>query len=100
LRIVDYKGGGERDDYHFQVAFYAWALERIGERVASGVLCHLREPTGLLEVDVSRGERIGKLAGHLSKAMRSNGFPPTPGEACRDCSSNRVCPHASRIVDA
>ncbi|MCZ6767232.1 MAG: ATP-dependent DNA helicase [bacterium] len=100
LRIVDYKGGSERDDYRFQVAFYAWALERTGDRVTSGVLCHLREPTALFEVDVSRGERIGKLAGHLSEAVLSNDFPPTPGEACRGCAFNCVCPHASRMAGA
>jgi len=100
LRIVDYKGGGERDDYHFQVAFYAWALEKTGDRVTGGVLCHLREPTGVVDVDVSDGERIGKLAEQLAEAVRSNDFPAAPGGSCQDCTFNRVCPQSASTASA
>jgi ATP-dependent exoDNAse (exonuclease V) beta subunit len=66
--VTDYKIGLEKEEYAFQVAFYAWALGRItGEKSVAGRLCYLREggprlvPVPALDLDTPARELEERL---------------------------------------
>jgi RecB family exonuclease len=93
--VTDYKIGQQKEEYAFQVAFYAWALKRItgGERV-KGRLCYLREG-GIKLVDVNPME-VGVQAGELESRLMDGAFTASPGEACSDCPYATACPDSGR----
>ncbi len=98
-RIIDYKGKGERAEYAFQVQFYAWALSRLGIRkVTEGLLCYLQVPTKVVGVDVTAAalSLVDGCARRLDRAIGSGRFDPAPGEECRTCAFNMICPSAER----
>ncbi len=98
-RIIDYKGKGERAEYAFQVQFYAWALSRLGIRkVMEGLLCYLQVPTKVVGVDVTAAtlSLVDGCARRLDRAIGSGRFDPAPGEECRTCAFNMICPSAER----
>jgi ATP-dependent exoDNAse (exonuclease V) beta subunit len=101
-RIIDYKGKSERADHMFQVQFYAWALGRLGDRpVTDGLLCYLRSPTGVVDVDVTAAAltRIDDSARLMDEAVGSGRFEPSPGEVCRICPFNILCPAAEHAPE-
>jgi ATP-dependent exoDNAse (exonuclease V) beta subunit len=93
--VTDYKIGQDREEYAFQVAFYAWALEKItgGEDVA-GRLCYLRENEVKLVV-VSPGD-MAVHARELEDRLRDGAFAASPGDACGDCPYATACPETVR----
>jgi DNA helicase-2/ATP-dependent DNA helicase PcrA len=91
-RVVDYKIGREREDYAFQVAFYAWALREItgGEDVA-GRLCYLKESGTTVEAVDAFGIDIHTHAQALDESLTAGRYDATPGEDCRGCRYNVIC---------
>lgn len=96
LRIVDYKGKTPRDEYEYQVRFYAWILEMAGRSVSKDAcLCYLTRPVGVASVDVSHPRRkaIERDARRLEEATERGRFDPTPGTVCETCAFRGICPH-------
>jgi DNA helicase-2/ATP-dependent DNA helicase PcrA len=91
--VTDYKLGRERDDYAFQVRFYAWALGRIAGD-AAGRLCYLRGD-GVKFVAVP-ADGLDALAGELDRQLRDGEFRASPGAACAACAYSTTCPSAVR----
>ncbi|MGD8414312.1 MAG: PD-(D/E)XK nuclease family protein, partial [Candidatus Latescibacterota bacterium] len=92
--VTDYKIGLEKEEYAFQVAFYAWALGRItGERNVAGRLCYLREG-GQKMVAVTPLD-LDAPARDLEERLRSGDYAATPGTVCRKCSYRMACPDSS-----
>ena len=97
VRVIDYKGKSPRDEYPYQVRFYAWILRRAGMTVSDAVLCYLTEPVVTDMVDVS-GERLDEIerdALRLEKATADGRFEPTPGDACGECPFSGICPRGA-----
>jgi CRISPR/Cas system-associated exonuclease Cas4 (RecB family) len=98
FRVVDYKGKTPRDEYHYQVRFYAWILEK-AQRPASkeAFLCYLRKPVEIVPVDVSPAhlEALEGDARRLEQAVGEGRFDPSPGPVCDACAFRRICPHVA-----
>jgi len=97
-RIIDYKGKTPREEYRYQIGFYAWILGKAGMSVSSeALLCYLTRPIATDVVDVSpvRLEAIERDACRLEEAMREGRFTPAPGDVCVECAFKQICPHAT-----
>jgi ATP-dependent exoDNAse (exonuclease V) beta subunit len=95
-RIIDYKGKTIRDEYAYQIRFYAWVLRKAGMPVYDALLCYLTRPVERVAVDVSP-EKSGEIesdANRLEKAVTEGRFGPSPGIACEGCPFGKVCPNA------
>jgi ATP-dependent exoDNAse (exonuclease V) beta subunit len=99
-RIIDYKGKMPRDEYAYQLRFYAWILRKAGRSVwDEPVLCYLTHPIVRAVVDASpaRLDEIERDALRLESAASEGRFEPTPGLACEACPFGGMCPHACRV---
>jgi len=97
-RIIDYKGKTPRDEYAYQIRFYAWVLRKAGKPVCDeALLCYLTRPVESVVVDVSPGrlDEIENDAHRLETAVAVGRFEPSPGGACEGCPFGGVCPHAA-----
>jgi DNA helicase-2/ATP-dependent DNA helicase PcrA len=95
--VVDYKYGREREDYDYQICFYAWALRRIfSSKPVEGTLLFLGDDLRERRVDTSSRavDSIQDAIERLEAAIASNRFHATPGEMCGDCSFAGFCPYA------
>jgi DNA helicase-2/ATP-dependent DNA helicase PcrA len=95
--VIDYKYGKEREDYDFQIRFYAWALRRIFETEhVAGSLLFLGDE--LRERKVDTGEvscmKMQTVVDKLEEAISSNQYHATPGPACKSCELASFCPQA------
>ena len=96
LGLIDYKGKTPRDEYTYQLRFYAWALRKAGVTVSDARLCYLKKPVESVVVDVSPA-RLGEIE---SDALRLEGstaegrFEPSPGGACGECAFRGKCRYA------
>jgi superfamily I DNA/RNA helicase/CRISPR/Cas system-associated exonuclease Cas4 (RecB family) len=97
-RVVDYKVGVEDPAHDFQAQAYAWALGRIEDEDADGLVCYLRED-GVHIKRVTTSESVAAVedvAGALEESLKMGDFAATPGAVCASCSYAAVCPHAAR----
>ncbi len=89
--VTDYKIGVERDEYTFQVGFYAWALGRItGEDSVAGRVCYLREGECVTRSVENAG--ISRLVSSLGKSLSDGVFSASPGDPCPTCPYEVTCP--------
>lgn len=99
-RIIDYKGKERRDEYAYQVRFYAWILGMTGRPVSKEAdLCYLTDPARVVSVDVAPPslEGIEEGARRLEEAAASASFPPAPGEICGACAFRGICSGTGRL---
>jgi superfamily I DNA/RNA helicase/CRISPR/Cas system-associated exonuclease Cas4 (RecB family) len=96
-RVIDYKGKSPRDEYPYQVRFYAWLMRKAGLPVADGLLCYLAPPVSVDRVDVSaeKLDGIERDAMRLEAAIGGGRFEPAPGVRCEACPWGAICPHAA-----
>jgi ATP-dependent exoDNAse (exonuclease V) beta subunit len=96
-RVIDYKVGVENPAHDFQVQLYAWALGRIHDEPATGVLCYLRERGAHVKraATPDSAPSIEALATRLERSLASGDFAPNPGEVCASCAYRVTCPFAS-----
>ena len=95
-RIIDYKGKSAREEYSYQVRFYAWLMRKAGFSVAEGLLCYLARPISVDRVDIS-GEKLDGIerdARRLEAAIAEGRFEPSPGGACAECAFRGMCRYA------
>jgi len=91
--VTDYKIGVERDEYAFQVGFYAWALGRItGEDSVTGRVCYLRESECVTRSVAVENAEIDGLVSSLEKSLSDGGFSASPGDLCPACPYAITCP--------
>jgi ATP-dependent exoDNAse (exonuclease V) beta subunit len=97
VRIIDYKVGLPRDEYQYQVQFYAWLASRLLEqRPVSAMVAYLRGGAETVPADVSSGviNSIEANAERLEEALQSATYHAAPGVACGSCDFKGICPHA------
>jgi ATP-dependent exoDNAse (exonuclease V) beta subunit len=99
-RVVDYKVGVPDDVHARQVAFYAWALERIVGAPVVGDVAYIRASgvDARRVADRAEVEGVARTVASFEEAAGAGEFTATPGEACRSCPSRGVCPSA--LLDA
>jgi len=98
LRIIDYKVGTQREEYLYQIRFYAWILNRVLEEpVTDASIVYLHRQPDIINVDVSVAEldRIESCALRLADAKKHGEYPSAPGMVCRGCSFREMCPDAA-----
>jgi CRISPR/Cas system-associated exonuclease Cas4 (RecB family) len=96
LRVIDYKVGVESPAHDFQAQAYAWALGRIDDEDADGLVCYLRED-GAHVKRVTTPETVaavGEVAHGLEHSLKAGDFPATPGPACAGCPYQIICPES------
>ena len=92
-QIIDYKLETERDEYVFQVQFYAWLLQNLeGMAVSEAGLCYLQEPTRIVSVDVSTGAlaAVDQSARALDEAITAGRFDASEDAPCDVCRLKHV----------
>jgi CRISPR/Cas system-associated exonuclease Cas4 (RecB family) len=97
LRVIDYKIGTQREEYAYQIRFYAWILDRsIEGNVLKGSIVYVHRDPKVVDVDVSAGElgHVGTTAERLADAASSGDYPAAPGVVCAACDFREMCPHA------
>jgi superfamily I DNA/RNA helicase/CRISPR/Cas system-associated exonuclease Cas4 (RecB family) len=95
-RIIDYKGKSEREEYSYQVRFYAWLMRKAGFPAAEALLCYLARPISVDRVDIS-GEKLDGIerdALRLESAIAEGRFEPSPGGVCGECAFRGMCRYA------
>ena len=91
--VTDYKIGREREDYEFQVSFYAWAAGKItGAGDVAGRLCFLRENEAVVRAAGGRQSEIESLAENLEKSLVCGSFDASPADRCATCPYAITCP--------
>ncbi|HET6462420.1 MAG TPA: PD-(D/E)XK nuclease family protein, partial [Candidatus Krumholzibacteria bacterium] len=95
--VTDYKLGAPHDSHHFQVAVYAWAVQRaLGNTPVRARLVYLGyDPIRVDETDPDP-QRISALVEAMEKSFASEEFEAKPGEVCAECTHRSVCPYAAR----
>ncbi len=102
-KIVDYKVGVSSDEYAYQLQFYAWMLRKAGLPVAGDAsIGYLAPPARVESVDVSpaRLDKVDNDAHRLEAAATEGRYESTPGEVCRGCPFDGVCPRASEARES
>ncbi len=97
LRIIDYKIGLPRDEYLYQVQFYAWMIKHLlGDKPTGAAIAYVHDEPVLAEADVSNGviDSIGASVERLEEALQLGTYHATPGLVCRSCDFKEICPHA------
>lgn len=97
LRIIDYKVGLPREEYQYQVQFYAWLVNRLlGQRPASALVAYLHREPETVAADVSSEviESVEASVERLADALSSGTYHATPGLVCGSCDFKQICPHA------
>ncbi len=94
LSVIDYKVGTAREEYPYQVQFYAWILNRLNDTpVTQGAVAYLQRESKMTDVDVSE-EALGMIesaAGQLEEAIDSGQYHAAPGVVCGSCDFRRTC---------
>ena len=102
-RVIDYKVGTRSDDHGRQVAFYAWALQRITGESVEGSVCYVREDGVTLE-SIDGMTAVGDVeqkAQRLDASLASGTFEATPGSAvCGACAYRSICAFADITAQA
>jgi CRISPR/Cas system-associated exonuclease Cas4 (RecB family) len=97
LYVIDYKIGVVREEYAFQIQFYAWIIKRLSkETIAGGAVAYLHKEPESVTVDVSQDtlQHIETASQSLDEALLSGDYHASPGVVCSSCDFNTICPHA------
>jgi ATP-dependent exoDNAse (exonuclease V) beta subunit len=94
--VTDYKLGSPHASHHFQVAVYAWAVQRIlGAGTVRARLVYLGyDPIRVEEVETDHA-RIGALVDAMAKSLESEEFTAKPGDVCATCEHRSHCAFAA-----
>lgn len=90
--VTDYKLGAPHDSHHFQVAVYAWAVQRVlGNMPVRTRLVYLGyDPIRVDEIDADP-QRISALVEAMEKSLATEEFAAKPGEVCARCEHRSHC---------
>ena len=94
--VTDYKLGAPHASHHFQVAVYAWAVQRVlGAETVRVRLAYIGyDPTRVDEVEPEHA-RIGALMDAMGKSFEAGEFTASPGEVCATCEHRTHCAFAA-----
>lgn len=94
--IIDYKGKAPRNEYAYQIRFYAWVIGKAGMPVRDALLRYLTQPVESVLVDVSP-EKVREIENdvrRLEEALTEASFEASPGDPCEECPFGGVGPNA------
>ena len=94
--VTDYKLGAPHASHHFQVAVYAWAVQRVlGAETVRARLAYIGyDPTRVDEIEPEHA-RIGALMDAMGKSFEAEEFTAKPGEVCVTCGHRANCSFAA-----
>jgi len=93
--VTDYKLGAPLDSHHFQVAVYAWAVQRAtGAQSVRARLVYLGfDPIRVDNVE-TESERVSTLVEAMGRSFESGEFQAKPGGICAACEHRPHCAFA------